>query len=237
MCTEAMTTYYTNDKGTMNHNPNNSKIKSLLPKIQTNIHSKQRSKTTSEERGFDQAGMGNTPVATMTAMEAWWRKWSVRLRGWEKKLWKLFSALYLIFGLSINWSTSSNPSRGKLSKRGNRFGRSERGIGSSGEIASLGKARKQGGSSKTFVQYDMLDVCPFLACLEHPKFCNSGVEYRYPISGIGTQFQHWNLSIARVSIPPCYITRYRYQGRGIGTQAPLWDLSIGIGSRVLILAA
>ncbi|KAL4367702.1 hypothetical protein GQ457_05G020670 [Hibiscus cannabinus] len=28
-----------------------------------------------------------------------------------------------------------------------------------------------------------------------PNFCNYGVEYRYPISGIGTQIQHWNLGI------------------------------------------
>ncbi|KAL4295159.1 hypothetical protein GQ457_12G013140 [Hibiscus cannabinus] len=36
--------------------------------------------------------------------------------------------------------------------RGKQFVWSERGIGSSGEIASLGKARRQGGSSITFVQ-------------------------------------------------------------------------------------
>ncbi|KAL4377066.1 hypothetical protein GQ457_02G027070 [Hibiscus cannabinus] len=28
-----------------------------------------------------------------------------------------------------------------------------------------------------------------------PDFCNSGVEYRYPINGISTQIQHWNLGI------------------------------------------
>ncbi|KAL4348681.1 hypothetical protein GQ457_17G006410 [Hibiscus cannabinus] len=33
-----------------------------------------------------------------------------------------------------------------------------------------------------------------LACCS-PDFCNSGVEYRYPIRGIDTQFQHWNLGI------------------------------------------
>ncbi|KAL4304157.1 hypothetical protein GQ457_10G012100 [Hibiscus cannabinus] len=38
--------------------------------------------------------------------------------------------------------------------RGNRLGWSERGIGSSGEIASVGKARRQGGSNITFVQGD-----------------------------------------------------------------------------------
>ncbi|KAL4364107.1 hypothetical protein GQ457_04G017730 [Hibiscus cannabinus] len=37
-----------------------------------------------------------------------------------------------------------------------------------------------------------------------PEFCISGVEYRYPISGIGTQFQHWNL----VSV---LAYEYRYQ--------------------------
>ncbi|KAL4384764.1 hypothetical protein GQ457_15G013410 [Hibiscus cannabinus] len=36
------------------------------------------------------------------------------------------------------------------------------------------------------------------------NFCNSGVEYRYPISGIGTQIQHWNL----VSV---LASEYRYQ--------------------------
>ncbi|KAL4386963.1 hypothetical protein GQ457_09G021900 [Hibiscus cannabinus] len=55
-----------------------------------------------------------------------------------------------------------------------------------GEIASMGKARRQGGSNLTFVQD--------LACC-NPEFCISGVEYRYPISGIGTQIQHWNLGI------------------------------------------
>ncbi|KAL4369624.1 hypothetical protein GQ457_05G021090 [Hibiscus cannabinus] len=47
------------------------------------------------------------------------------------------------------------------------------------QIASLGKARS-------------------------PDFCNYDVEYRYPISGIGTQIQHWNL----VSV---LASEYRYQ--------------------------
>ncbi|KAL4376902.1 hypothetical protein GQ457_02G031030 [Hibiscus cannabinus] len=54
------------------------------------------------------------------------------------------------------------------------------------QIASVGKARRQEGSNITFVQD--------LACCS-PEFCISGVEYRYPISGIGTQIQHWNLGI------------------------------------------
>ncbi|KAL4384338.1 hypothetical protein GQ457_15G016110 [Hibiscus cannabinus] len=70
-------------------------------------------------------------------------------------------------------------------------------------IASSGKARKQGGSSKTFVQV-------------RPDFCNSGVEYRYPIRGIDTQIQHWNLGIGigtkgGVSVPkPPLGLEYRY---------------------------
>ncbi|KAL4367235.1 hypothetical protein GQ457_05G022920 [Hibiscus cannabinus] len=62
-------------------------------------------------------------------------------------------------------------------------------------IASLGKARRKGGSSITFVQ-----DC---ACCS-PEFCISGLEYRYIISGIGTQFQHWNLGIGTargISVP------------------------------------
>ncbi|KAK8485389.1 hypothetical protein V6N13_097507 [Hibiscus sabdariffa] len=58
-----MTAYCIDDKGTMNHDPNNSKIKSLLPKIQTKIRGKRKSKTASEEMRFDQARTGNTPVA------------------------------------------------------------------------------------------------------------------------------------------------------------------------------
>ncbi|KAL4308994.1 hypothetical protein GQ457_01G019480 [Hibiscus cannabinus] len=42
-----------------------------------------------------------------------------------------------------------------------------------------------------------------LACCS-PDFCNSDVEYRYPINGIGTQIQHWNL----VSV---LASEYRYQ--------------------------
>ncbi|KAK8511749.1 hypothetical protein V6N12_000792 [Hibiscus sabdariffa] len=59
------------------------------------------------------------------------------------------------------------------------------------QIASLGKARRQGGSSITFVQV-------------RQELCMSGVEYRYLISSIGTQFQHWNLGIGTargVSVP------------------------------------
>ncbi|KAL4368796.1 hypothetical protein GQ457_05G020820 [Hibiscus cannabinus] len=33
-------------------------------------------------------------------------------------------------------------------------------------------------------------------------FCNSGVEYRYPIRGIDTQIQHWNLGIGTPCITP-----------------------------------
>ncbi|KAL4297629.1 hypothetical protein GQ457_12G012070 [Hibiscus cannabinus] len=56
-------------------------------------------------------------------------------------------------------------------------------------IASVGKAKWQGGSNITFVQ-----VCP--------ESCISGVEYRYPISGIGTQIQHWNLGIGTPCTTP-----------------------------------
>ncbi|KAL4310560.1 hypothetical protein GQ457_01G022980 [Hibiscus cannabinus] len=57
------------------------------------------------------------------------------------------------------------------------------------QIASLGKARRQGGSSITFVQVRL-------------EFCISGVEYQYLISGIGTQFQHWNLGYRYPFVDP-----------------------------------
>ncbi|KAL4302101.1 hypothetical protein GQ457_10G014120 [Hibiscus cannabinus] len=72
-------------------------------------------------------------------------------------------------------------------------------------IASVGKAKRQGGSNITFVQVWFF-----------PEFCISGVEYRYPISGIGTQIQHWNLGIGigtkgGVSVPkPPLGLEYRY---------------------------
>ncbi|KAL4302784.1 hypothetical protein GQ457_10G014480 [Hibiscus cannabinus] len=56
-------------------------------------------------------------------------------------------------------------------------------------------------------------------------FCNSGVEYRYPIRGIDTQIQHWNLGIW-VSIPA---------REGIGT--PCITPGIDTGFRVPIPAA
>ncbi|KAL4289942.1 hypothetical protein GQ457_14G012100 [Hibiscus cannabinus] len=68
------------------------------------------------------------------------------------------------------------------------------------QIASVGKARRQGGSKITFVQ---------------PKFCISGVEYRYPISGIGTQFQHWNLGIGTRE-------EYRYPSSPLGLEYRYW---------------
>ncbi|KAL4385174.1 hypothetical protein GQ457_15G013360 [Hibiscus cannabinus] len=57
------------------------------------------------------------------------------------------------------------------------------------QITSLVVARRQEDRGLIIVQ---------------PNFCNSGVEYRYPISGIGTQIQHWNL----VSV---LASEYRYQ--------------------------
>ncbi|KAL4386338.1 hypothetical protein GQ457_09G022330 [Hibiscus cannabinus] len=72
------------------------------------------------------------------------------------------------------------------------------------QIASLGKARRQGGSSITFVQV-------------RPEFCISGLEYRYLISGIGTQFQHWNMGIGTargVSVPPLKFTQVSIPGEG-----------------------
>ncbi|KAL4341737.1 hypothetical protein GQ457_08G017940 [Hibiscus cannabinus] len=85
------------------------------------------------------------------------------------------------------------------------------------QIASSGKARKQGGSSKTFVQPLILRIC--IVNVDSwfiPDFCKSGVEYRYPIRGIDTQIQHWTLGIGigtkgGVSVPkPPLGLDYRY---------------------------
>ncbi|KAL4346658.1 hypothetical protein GQ457_17G009700 [Hibiscus cannabinus] len=72
-------------------------------------------------------------------------------------------------------------------------------------IASLGKARRQGRSRITFVQVWF-----------SPDFYNSGVEYRYPISGISTQIQHWNLGIGE---------GYRYPSSPLGLEYRYWLLS------------
>ncbi|KAL4282477.1 hypothetical protein GQ457_16G021290 [Hibiscus cannabinus] len=90
------------------------------------------------------------------------------------------------------------------------------------QIASLGKERKQGGSSKTFVQPLILRICMVHVDLWFiPDFCNSGVEYRYPIRGIGTQIQHWNLGI--VSVPR---EGYRYPSSPLGLEYRYWLPSI-----------
>ncbi|KAL4377927.1 hypothetical protein GQ457_02G025580 [Hibiscus cannabinus] len=114
--------------------------------------------------------------------------------------------------------------------RGNRLGCSERGIGSSGEIVSSGRQGSKGDRVKPLFKYERFGTIfgEVSACCS-PDFCNSGVEYRYPIRGIDTQIQHWNLGIGtclggyryllgRVSVPLVSIPASK--GRGIGTQAP-----------------
>ncbi|KAL4333171.1 hypothetical protein GQ457_07G007640 [Hibiscus cannabinus] len=80
--------------------------------------------------------------------------------------------------------------------RGNRFGWSERGIGSSGEIVSSGRQGSKGDRVKPLSKYERFGTIfgEVSACCS-PDYCNSGVEYRYPIRGIDTQIQHWNLGI------------------------------------------
>ncbi|KAL4335769.1 hypothetical protein GQ457_07G007720 [Hibiscus cannabinus] len=57
-----------------------------------------------------------------------------------------------------------------------------------------------------------------------PYFCNSSVEYRYPIRGIDTQIQHWNLGIGidtngGVSVPkPPMGHEYRYRHSSTNTR-------------------
>ncbi|KAL4339796.1 hypothetical protein GQ457_08G009000 [Hibiscus cannabinus] len=103
------------------------------------------------------------------------------------------------------------------------------------QIASLGKARRQGGSTQILHFW-----CRVLIPYQW---------YRYPIPTLESGYRYLlervsvPLVMHQVSIPelgyryPYIFTRYRYQGRGIGTQAPHWDLSIGTGSRVPIPAA
>ncbi|KAL4336316.1 hypothetical protein GQ457_07G004610 [Hibiscus cannabinus] len=91
-------------------------------------------------------------------------------------------------------------------------------------IASLGKARRQGGSSITFVQVRFLWLCP--------EFCISGLEYRYPISGIGTEFQHWNLGIGtarRFDLVSILWNAYRYPSPFMELGYRYWLLSTDIG--------
>ncbi|KAL4363137.1 hypothetical protein GQ457_04G013090 [Hibiscus cannabinus] len=70
--------------------------------------------------------------------------------------------------------------------RGNRFGRSKRGIGSSEKIASLGKARRQGGSSITFVQ---VRVSIPLLLIHLASILGEG--YRYPSSPLELGYRYW----------------------------------------------
>ncbi|KAL4377744.1 hypothetical protein GQ457_02G030450 [Hibiscus cannabinus] len=113
-----------------------------------------------------------------TALEGYFDDVGSILEVWNDKLLLVKWDAYTLFLMSRN--------------RGNRFGRSERGIGSSREvktdfrayalfptmqIASLGKARRQGGSSITFVQVSVL-----------------GEGYRYPSSPLGLEYRYWLLS-------------------------------------------
>ncbi|KAL4386111.1 hypothetical protein GQ457_09G023560 [Hibiscus cannabinus] len=64
------------------------------------------------------------------------------------------------------------------------------------QIASLGKASRQGGSSITFVQVSIPEL--------GYRYPYVFTRYRYQGRGIGTQAPHWDLSIgtgSRVPIP------------------------------------
>ncbi|KAL4378355.1 hypothetical protein GQ457_02G032400 [Hibiscus cannabinus] len=102
-------------------------------------------------------------------------------------------------------------------------------------IASVGKARRQGGSNITFVQNSAFLVLSIdtLSGVSIPKF-NTGIWVSVPVrEGIGTP-----------GIDTC-LQGYRYPldtPLGIGTKggyrypSPLWDLSIDTGIRVPIPA-
>ncbi|KAL4369614.1 hypothetical protein GQ457_05G020940 [Hibiscus cannabinus] len=78
------------------------------------------------------------------------------------------------------------------------------------QIASLGKARRQGGS----------------------KFCISGLEYRYLFSGIDTEFQHWNPGIGtarRINLVSILWNAYRYPSPFMELKYRYWLPSIDIG--------
>ncbi|KAL4325648.1 hypothetical protein GQ457_11G023420 [Hibiscus cannabinus] len=89
------------------------------------------------------------------------------------------------------------------------------------QIASLGKARKQGGSSITFVQV-------------RPDFCSSGVEYRYPNPTLefGYRYLLGRVSVPlvmhQVSIPLCFhqvsVPRegHRYPSSPLGLEYRYW---------------
>ncbi|KAL4325175.1 hypothetical protein GQ457_11G031770 [Hibiscus cannabinus] len=123
------------------------------------------------------------------------------------------------------------------------------------QIASLGKARRQGGSSITFVQYGfrvygivnkqwggpnyafLVSSIDTLSVVSVPN-SNTGIWVSVPArEGIDTPCNAPGMVLELGYRYPYVFTRYRYQGRGIGTQAPHWDLSIGTGSRVPIPAA
>ncbi|KAL4352878.1 hypothetical protein GQ457_06G010230 [Hibiscus cannabinus] len=87
------------------------------------------------------------------------------------------------------------------------------------QIASFGKTRRQGGSSITFVQV-------------RPEFCISGLEYRYIISGIGTEFQHWNPGIGtarRINLVSILGNAYRYPSPFMELEYRYWLPSTDIG--------
>ncbi|KAL4319719.1 hypothetical protein GQ457_18G011580 [Hibiscus cannabinus] len=105
------------------------------------------------------------------------------------------------------------------------------------QITNFVEARRQGGSRHNFCSRTIL-------WLWYPEFCISGLEYRYLISGIDTQFQHWNLGlgIARGGIgTPLMIhlvsilgEGYRYPSSSMELEYRYWLPSIDIGCRKIV---
>ncbi|KAL4282904.1 hypothetical protein GQ457_16G015850 [Hibiscus cannabinus] len=93
------------------------------------------------------------------------------------------------------------------------------------QITNFVEARRQGGSRHNFCSSTIL-------WLWYPEFCISGLEYRYLISGIGTEFQHWNPGIGtarRINLVSILWNAYRYPSPFMELEYRYWLPSTDTG--------
>ncbi|KAK9002134.1 hypothetical protein V6N11_024822 [Hibiscus sabdariffa] len=83
-----------------------------------------------------------------------------------------------------------------------------------------GRQRGKGDRVLPLFKYGFCDYGSVNKQWGGPDFCNSSVEYRYPISGIGTQIQYWNLGIGE---------GYRYPSSPLGLEYRYWLLNLSCG--------
>ncbi|KAL4302517.1 hypothetical protein GQ457_10G005310 [Hibiscus cannabinus] len=90
---------------------------------------------------------------------------------------------------------------------------------------SLASGRQEGKEDQGIIFVQSCACCS-------PEFCISGFEYRYLISGIGTEFQHWNPGIGtarRINLVSILWNAYRYPSPFMELEYRYWLSSTDTG--------